>query len=874
MIEDSNFRFMILKEGFVSIVSYNGRDKNVLVPKCINSGGEVFYVKSIEPHAFFECKNVEVDMKSLISLTVIKQFAFDNCSISKLYLPPGVKVISPMAFVSSTIDTIICDENNQRFYQTEYKNRFTKVFPYEIINSSICQSSFIRETCKKIWQSSFHDNMNIRKINFPDSLEFIGISAFQNCRNLFSVSFSNCSKCTKIEAYCFAGTGIVEFCFPPLITVISEGIFSKSKLQVLRFSRINNIKIIRANAFEATELLEIKIPFSTCHIDSRAFACSKIETIFVNCKQINYTSADAFINNPIKRVVCPENLLDEIKKCKFPDNVEFIPELSLERNESASNISFPEHFPNRSKCICKISKMHIELRKRIKQVDNREDRITFICHYCDECPFKLRYVYEFSKKTWNKVEEVMHLDCKSENVFPLMNHLRYIIQKYYIPNMKCTNEFVSKISHKVGCSVTRDRISYQMMTCQSNLHKIDKWTDLISIAEKIELDGGSKSVIFTEEESRKIKYIALLPNYSIEYLESEAFFPLIIGDGTHSLSSAKGVYIIFICITGNHEILPLAFGWGPTESSDSIKNVLNLIVPHIKSKVSFITDQGTAFLSALDSLEIEKSLFHCTWHLAMKLPAEVRELLTNAMNEEDLFSVLRDLEIIEKRYPEVYAKRIKPELNSYIRFMSHAPRFGYSTSQSSESLNNMISCLRNHEPADVFVNLYYMGAKVISNLKKISITNGRLTPYATLLIDHSIAKSDRLIVETEFKDFKFKVIDPIKGMKHFDVLIDNNSKLINCSCNKYFERGIPCSHIIACLRVHSESIEIFSLVHHVYRSAEYAKMWRSNPILSFSTSSSIPAFPPSIYDRRKGNYKRMKSTQEIERTKYKNKYFK
>lgn len=163
-----------------------------------------------------------------------------------------------------------------------------------------------------------------------------------------------------------------------------------------------------------------------------------------------------------------------------------------------------------------------------------------------------------------------------------------------------------------------------------------------------------------------------------------SFFPLIIGDGTHSLSSAKGVNIIFICITGNHEILPLAFGWGPTESSDSIKNVLNLIVPHIKSKVSFITVQRTAFQSALNSLDIEKSLFHSTLHLAMKLPAEVRELLTNAMNEEDLFYVLRDLEIIEKRYTEVYAKRIKPELNSYISFMYPDPRFGYSTSQSSE----------------------------------------------------------------------------------------------------------------------------------------------------------------------------------------------
>lgn len=143
-----------------------------------------------------------------------------------------------------------------------------------------------------------------------------------------------------------------------------------------------------------------------------------------------------------------------------------------------------------------------------------------------------------------------------------------------------------------------------------------------------------------------------------------------------------------------------------------------------------------------------------------------------------------------------------------------------------------------------------------------------MIPFATLLKEHSIAKSDRLIVENEFKDFKLKVTDPIKGMNHFDVLIDNNSKLINCSCNKYFDRGIPCSHIIACLRVHTEPIEIFSLVHHVYRSAEYAKMWRMNPILSFSTSSSIPAFPSPIRDIRKGNRKRMKSTQEIERTKY------
>lgn len=90
---------------------------------------------------------------------------------------------------------------------------------------------------------------------------------------------------------------------------------------------------------------------------------------------------------------------------------------------------------------------------------HRADRISFECVE-NGCPFVLRYV--LSHDTWIRVEFIPHSECNPSIVTPLMNHLHHVVHKYYIPRFKCTSEFVDKVSQKVGCRVTHNRVLYHM----------------------------------------------------------------------------------------------------------------------------------------------------------------------------------------------------------------------------------------------------------------------------------------------------------------------------------------------------------------------------------------------------------------------------
>lgn len=865
-----HFMFKMIDEMFVALKSYIGKPINHLyIPKSVCISNKQYYIQSILPHAFYQMTINTIDLRDTICLKCIQEQAFDECVIHKIYLPSSVSKIGHTAFSSSITYEVFIEPGSIHFCNCESK--FLQRHPYIIIRAfDSLSSSFIRKTTHALWAGAYQHNLNIFHIAFPFSVQFIGNNAFRGCSNLQSIFFSSTSSCKHIGEYAFAETQISIFCFPLLVQRISEGVFYNSSLENLRFPKFNHCTFICEKAFMCTKIKELIIPRYVEHICSKAFANSMIEKVNIKCNFINFISNDAFIGNPIHLIISGGETIPKIQKCQLPQSVIYLSEEELQMDklvEKPDGIQeiYPAQFTTSAKCICCVSRKNIDMRKSIRQPDNRADRISFECAE-NGCPFKLRYV--LSHDTWIRVEFIPHSGCNPSRVAPLMNHLRHVVHKYYIPGFNCTSEFVDKVSQKVGCRVTHKRVQYHMKYIQGDLNKIQKWSDLITIADKIKTEGGNQSIIF--EDGSKIKFISVIPNYSVEFLQSSAFFPLLIGDGTHCHSISKGVYIIFIALTGNHEILPIAWGWGRTESSENITNVLKLMIPNIKCKISFITDKGTAFESAINALTIEMEHFHCTWHLSDKLSAEIRSLLHKTMQEEDLCSVITDLKIIQEKFPQEYSKKIEPELNSYIKLLSNSPRFGYTTSQASESLNAALTSLRHQEPDSVFIHLYYLGSKIVSNLQGYAFIHGRLTPYANALIDKSIAKADRLITRTIMIDYKYQVMDPTKNNICFDVIINDQKKAIRCSCQKFFERGLVCSHILSAIKVHSKQIDILDLVHDTYKCLSYRNIWKNTEsILSFRSSSQIPAFPPIITDRRKGHRKRIKPIIEIEREKTK-----
>lgn len=504
--------------------------------------------------------------------------------------------------------------------------------------------------------------------------------------------------------------------------------------------------------------------------------------------------------------------------------------------------------------------------KRILLKEKRNGTLLFTCHE-RECKYRVKYVMKNGLYE-NEINQEHSPYCCSCNPKPLKDHLRNVVHQYYYHGLKCSKGFVAKISLIIGCNVPYDRVHDHLIAIGrcTPMDRIDSWTKLVQLATKIEEEGGEKSLIY---DGMSVKFCSVLPHYAINFIHSRAFFPLVIGDGTHSNSISKGVYIIFLTITGNHEILPLAYGYGPTESLDNINNVLKLLSPHfttIDRKISFINDKGTAFVSAINDLSFSKEAFHCCWHLLNKLPAEIKKLFYEAQQTEDFISFYNVLRIIQLSHPTIYNK-LKPDFKSLFKFYAPGARYGYTTSQASESLNSIIRTMRSEEPVNVFEFLYYFGMKTLSYHRSLFM-KGTLTPFLERAIKHSQLKADKLDVKSIVNNYSFRVINDVKH-NEFIVVIDSANSSFSCSCKKYEDRGNPCSHIFACLRNVSSKIRYYDLVDDSYKTCSYHDNFdfKASP-LDYNTIGRIPALPPLISDRRKGKQSRFKSLIEQLREKY------
>ena len=75
----------------------------------------------------------------------------------------------------------------------------------------------------------------------------------------------------------------------------------------------------------------------------------------------------------------------------------------------------------------------------------------------------------------------------------------------------------------------------------------------------------------------------MLLQYAKLSLSSNAILPVIIIDGTFQSSIYRGSLSIIMTVSSNRTNIPLCWSWGPSEITDSIKLILNLIKEDIET---------------------------------------------------------------------------------------------------------------------------------------------------------------------------------------------------------------------------------------------------------------------------------------------------
>lgn len=178
-----------------------------------------------------------------------------------------------------------------------------------------------------------------------------------------------------------------------------------------------------------------------------------------------------------------------------------------------------------------------------------------------------------------------------------------------------------------------------------------------------------------------------------------------------------------------------------------------------------------------------------------KLDSETRAIVYKLNECDFIIEFIDEFSKFLKEKPEM-ATKIFGKIDRMFRLFAQSPKFGLSSSSSSESLNNMISEMRKKDPFNIFRFLYFLGYEVI--IRTLGIQRP-LTSWFGRIIKYSRLKATRFSTPTVIRaGFAYIVIDPIKN-KEYQVTIDTQLHHCSCTCGKSNDRGYPCSHVIQVL---------------------------------------------------------------------------
>ena len=195
-----------------------------------------------------------------------------------LTLPSQIRYIGDHAFnyCNFTNTTIICNQNLEIIGDSAFAN-----------SNLGLKNIIFNNGLKVIGKESVKSNQNIKSgITIPDSVEFVGESAFESCNSIPSVQWS--SSCPVIPNRCFNSC-----------TALSS------------ITNLDNVHVIGVSAFTNTAITELFLPNINGINQNGIYNCKSLTTLtlgpelgYTNYQWINYCTSLTTIN-----VIGDENCL-------------------------------------------------------------------------------------------------------------------------------------------------------------------------------------------------------------------------------------------------------------------------------------------------------------------------------------------------------------------------------------------------------------------------------------------------------------------------------------------------------------------------------------------------------------------------------------
>ena len=423
-----DYRYVVTgkKQKTCAIRKYTGKDKDVTVPEKLDGytvtriGNSAFtgnkkiqsiklpkHITMIGEKSFYRCTNLKgISFSS--KLHTIKKSAFDSCkNLNSVKLPDSLKKIGKNAFSNckklesinipenlgetdldlvferDSLKKITVAEGNKLYDSRDNCNAVIETASDKLVFGT--NNSIIPNSVKIIGNGAFYD-CSINEITIPASVSKIEAYAFEDCKDMEKINFSEGLKIIEDEAF-IGCSSLKEIKFPETLEEVGNDAFKEcEKVNSIYIPKnLNDIDMVLA--FEPGSLTKITVSEDNKTFDSRNNCNAIIETAsnklilgtststipdsvsvigseaFCNCSELKEITIPASVKTiedsafydctGLEKVNFSEGLTQigddafwgcsSLKKLDLPDSLETIGENAFYRCENVTSVCIPKN---------------------------------------------------------------------------------------------------------------------------------------------------------------------------------------------------------------------------------------------------------------------------------------------------------------------------------------------------------------------------------------------------------------------------------------------------------------------------------------------------------------------------------------------------
>ncbi|KAE8711701.1 Protopine 6-monooxygenase [Hibiscus syriacus] len=273
--------------------------------------------------------------------------------------------------------------------------------------------------------------------------------------------------------------------------------------------------------------------------------------------------------------------------------------------------------------------------------------------------------------------------------------------------------------------------------------------------------------------------------------------PVIIVDGAHLKGRYLGVNLLVVAMDANNGILPIAYGVGKSETSDSWIWFMGHLRDYIGpiSNLTIISDRANSIDNAVR--RCFPYAFHglCGVHLYRNLKSRPTGIKNHkwtywkAVKAYWEVDFNKHINCLRRVLPQCAQTLEDVGFERWSRLHQLGARYGFMTSNSAESINALS---RHSQKLPITMLIEFFRASIqqwyYKKRNHAGTLEHRVTPWTEKKITNRVVKSTSWRVEP-CSNTLFEVLD-----NNLNGLVDLNAKL--CSCMKWQTSGYPCGHVI------------------------------------------------------------------------------